>query len=60
MNRDSRWPGDEGALEVSAARDRGRSGEQTAWIHTTNNTLCFQTPNKASLVRVRYVNMAVM
>jgi len=36
-NRASRWPGDDGALEVSAARDRGRSGEPTACMHTTNH-----------------------
>jgi len=36
-NRASRWPGDDGALEVSAARDRGHSGEPTACIHTTNH-----------------------
>jgi len=36
-NRESRWPGDDGALEVSAARDRGRSGEPTACMHTINH-----------------------
>jgi len=32
--RDRRCPGDKGVLEVSPVRDRGRSGEATACIHT--------------------------